>query len=104
MNIGFYHNVLANLVTCRRDAVVGREAGVVADEHPMSLGLGSNFEVSEGSSGCLGGSFGASGGPGSIRGLRERLQGGLGAVSGASLGAPKSLLLGGEYVTSLGDF
>ena len=64
MNIGFYHNVLANLVTCRRDAVVGREAGVVADEHPMSLGLGSNFEVSEGSSGCLGGSFGASGGPG----------------------------------------
>jgi len=78
MNIGFYHNVLANLVTCRRDAVVGREAGVVADEHPMSLGLGSNFEVSEGSSGCLGGSFGASGGPGSIRGLRERLQGVLG--------------------------
>ena len=39
---------------------------------------GFHFEVYEGSSGLLGGSFGAPGGPGSMRGLRERLEGVLG--------------------------
>jgi len=68
-----------------------------------------NIEVSGGSCGCLGRSFGASGGPGSIRGLREGLQGVLGELQGVLGLNPKPLLFGGKYVIkirfwSLGDF
>ena len=46
------------------------------------------------------GSLGGLLGPRVDQGSPREAPGSLGAVSGASLGAPKSLLLGGEYVTN----
>ena len=54
------------------------EVGSYPERDGRILTMLLNVEVSGRSSGCLGGSFGASGGPGSIRGLREGLQGVLG--------------------------
>ena len=69
-------------------------------DHVRQLSGGSQFgqltylRDSEGSSGCLGGSFGVSGGPGSIRGLREERQGSWGCLGLNS----KPLLLRGKLI------